>query len=159
MSDAQHKPCMYCGCSGVMPHQEDDETGPWQIYCPICDATGPSRRSEINAWEAWDRTDRDAWVSAYIGGTKHDTGKRRYDLIPPEALDALAHVLTYGSTRYGDRNWEQGIDSGRVFAAAQRHLWDWWRGEQTDEESTLPHLWHALCNVAFLVAYEERNRK
>jgi hypothetical protein len=62
-------------------------------------------------------------------GRKDDTGKPRMDLIPPEALEALAEVLTIGAARYGARNWEKGITWGRCFAAMMRHLWAWMRGE------------------------------
>ena len=86
---------------------------------------------------------------------KHDTDKLRMDLIPPEAVTALAEVLAYGAKKYGDRNWEKGIRYSRVFAAVQRHLWAWWRGEDVDEESKLGHLQHALCGLAFLVTYKE----
>jgi len=88
-------------------------------------------------------------------GIKHDSGKLRMDLIPPEAITALAEVLTYGARVYGDRNWEQGIKYSRIFAAVQRHLWAWWSGKDVDEESKLGHLQHALCGLAFLVTYEE----
>lgn len=87
---------------------------------------------------------------------KHDTGKPRYDLIPPESLDAIAQGLTYGANKYGDRNWEGGLSYGRVFAACMRHLWAWWRCEAQDSESGLPHLAHAACCVMFLLAYEAR---
>jgi len=90
-------------------------------------------------------------------GRKDDQQKPRMDLIPPEAIDALSHVLTDGADRYGDRNWEKGMRWGRPFAACMRHLWAWWRGETTDPDSGRSHLWHALCCVAFLVAYEQRS--
>lgn len=90
------------------------------------------------------------------GGRKDDAGKARYDLVPPEAIDALATVLTFGSKKYGDRNWEQGMAWSRPFAALMRHAWAWWRGEQTDPETGYSHLWHAMCCVAFLIAYEAR---
>ena len=90
-------------------------------------------------------------------GVKFDTDKPRYDLIPPELLDGVAKVLTFGAAKYGDRNWEQGIDSGRVFAALMRHMWAWWRGERDDPESGMSHLYHAACNVAFLIAFESRD--
>ena len=91
-----------------------------------------------------------------LEGVKLDTEKQRMDLVPPEALFALSEVLTYGQAKYGDRNWELGMGWGRVFAATMRHLWKWWMGEANDPESGLPHTWHALANVAFLVTYEKR---
>lgn len=89
-------------------------------------------------------------------GVKYDAYKARLDLIPPEAINALGQVLTYGEQKYGSRNWELGMDWGRVFAAAQRHLWKWWSGTEQDDESKLDHLYHALANIAFLIAYHER---
>lgn len=81
-------------------------------------------------------------------GVKFDTGKARYDLIPPGALDQLAEVFSIGAAKYGDRNWEWGLDNGRVFAAMQRHAWAWWNRETHDLEDGQHHLasvaWCAL---------------
>jgi hypothetical protein len=92
-----------------------------------------------------------------LEGKKHDQEKIRMDLVPPEAVEALATVLTFGADKYGDRNWELGMSWGRVFGALMRHMWAWWKGEGVDPETGMSHLWHALCCIAFLVAYEERN--
>lgn len=92
-------------------------------------------------------------------GVKYDQGKTRYDLVPPEALEQIAQVLTFGAAKYADRNWEKGINFGRVFGAAMRHLWSWWRGENTDPETGLSHLAHAGCCIFFLLTFEYRGRK
>lgn len=89
-------------------------------------------------------------------GRKDDAGKARHDLIPPELPHAVAQVLAFGASKYGERNWEKGMTWGRPFAALMRHLWAWWRGEPYDPETGMSHLWHAACCIAFLVAYEER---
>jgi hypothetical protein len=89
-------------------------------------------------------------------GRKDDSGKLRMDLIPPEALTALAEVLTPGAVRYGERNWERGIPDGRIVAALMRHLVAWQSGESLDPDSGLSHLKHVLCNAAFLVTFEAR---
>ena len=91
-------------------------------------------------------------------GRKDDSGKARYDLIPPEFLEAVAQVLAFGATKYGERNWEKGMTWGRPFAAMMRHLWAWWRGEKADPETGFSHLWHAACCIAFLIAFEERGK-
>ena len=90
-------------------------------------------------------------------GAKFDAGKPRMDLIPPEVLAALGHIMRYGVDKYGARNWEKGMSWGRVFAACMRHLWAWWGGEEYDDESGMPHLWHALWCVSVLVAFFSRN--
>lgn len=100
------------------------------------------------------------------GGYKADENKVRMDLIPPEVPHALAAVLTFGANKYTARNWEKGMWWGRPFAACMRHLWAWWGGKgpttksflfgDLDAETGFSHLWHALCCLAFLTAYEER---
>ncbi len=89
-------------------------------------------------------------------GYKDDEDKLRYDLIPPEILESLADVLTFGANKYGTRNWENGMSWGRVFAALQRHIWAWHKGEKEDPETGRSHLDHAACCIAFLIAYEKR---
>lgn len=87
---------------------------------------------------------------------KDDSEKPRLDLIPPEALTAMGIVLSHGAAKYGDRNWERGLDRGRIVAALLRHLTAWMQGEDTDPDSGLPHSAHVLTNAAFLVAHEAR---
>ena len=89
-------------------------------------------------------------------GKKYDEGKLRMDLVPIEAIDGIARVLGMGAKKYGDRNWERGINYSRVYAALFRHLTSWWSGEDLDPESGFNHLDHILCNAAFLRAYTMR---
>ena len=87
-------------------------------------------------------------------GKKYDTGKLLLNLLPPEAIRAMGEVLTYGAAKYGPNNW-RGVEAGRYEAALLRHWLAWREGEACDPESGLPHLWHVLCNAAFLVALED----
>jgi len=89
-------------------------------------------------------------------GVKFDEGKPPYHLLAPELLEATASVLSSGAEKYGERNWEGGMSWSRPFAALMRHMWAWWRGENTDDETGMSHLWHAACCIMFLIAYEER---
>jgi hypothetical protein len=99
-------------------------------------------------------------------GRKDDSGKDRFELLPPEALFGIARVLTFGAKKYADRNWERGMGWGRVFGALMRHLWMWWGGcgpttksflfGELDDETGFSHLWHAGCCLTFLIAYEQR---
>lgn len=99
-------------------------------------------------------------------GVKFDQGKVRIELVAPELLFAVAHVLTFGAKKYGERNWEHGMKWSRVFGAMMRHLWEWWAGAapttvnfafgELDTETGFSHLWHAGCCIMFLIAYEER---
>ncbi len=89
---------------------------------------------------------------------KYDKDKVRMDLIPPELLEAVGIVLTYGAKKYSQgRDWERGgFRWGRLTAALLRHLTAWMKGEDIDKESGLHHLNHAACNIAFLIAHVRR---
>lgn len=90
-------------------------------------------------------------------GVKDDGGKLRFDLIPPEVETALAEVLTFGADKYTDDGWRTVPNAEKRYTAALgRHLNAAKRGETFDPESNLTHLQHALCNLAFLVALEEK---
>ena len=91
------------------------------------------------------------------GGTKYDQDKIRLELLPGDVLYAIATILTFGTLKYGARNWEQGMAWSRCYGALQRHLWSWFQGEDKDPESGKSHLWHAGCMLVFLIAYEIRN--
>jgi hypothetical protein len=91
-------------------------------------------------------------------GVKFDEGKVRYDLLPPEGVHAVAVILTGGAAKYAPRNWELGMDWSRPFGACLRHLFAWWGGENRDPDTGRSHLWHAACNLFFLIAYEKRGK-
>lgn len=88
-------------------------------------------------------------------GHKYDANKLRYDLIPVEPLRQVAEVYTMGAAKYAPRQWEGGMDWGRVYSAAQRHMSLFWSGQDLDEESGLPHLAHAAWNLLALLEYAE----
>jgi len=88
---------------------------------------------------------------------KFDGDKLRLDLIPPSAIRALGEVLTFGARKYKPNNWRECDDTSRYLAALLRHLLAYQEGECLDKDSGLPHLWHVLTNVAFLVELEPNN--
>ena len=99
-----------------------------------------------------------------VGGVKFDDGKVRDDLIPPEVEEAIATVLQFGAQKYAERNWEKGMLWSRPYAAARRHLRNWFnrrdfgKGPGNDKDSGYSDLWHAATNIAFLIAYEIRGK-
>lgn len=90
------------------------------------------------------------------GGQKFDTGKLRVSLIPAEARHAMAEVLTYGEKKYGKPSGWRCVPNAveRYTDARDRHILAMDLGETHDPESGLPHAWHALTNMAFLVALD-----
>lgn len=88
---------------------------------------------------------------------KYDTDKVRMELIPPELLESVATILTFGANKYRDRGWEEGMEWSRVYGALLRHMNAWWAGDSLDLETGKSHLWHAGCCISFLITYEQRN--
>ena len=91
-------------------------------------------------------------------GRKDDGGKLRFDLIPAEPLEQLAQVYTFGASKYADHNWRKGISFSRIFAAIMRHSWAFWRGEDNDKESGLPHLVHAAWGCFSLLEFMKHRK-
>lgn len=89
-------------------------------------------------------------------GKHYDEGKLRIELVPPEAIEAIAEVLTKHVSKYGERNWEKGIKFSRLLGSCLRHLLAFEKGKDTDAESGIHALKHLLTDVAFLVTYIER---
>jgi len=87
------------------------------------------------------------------GGNKFDGGKLRLDLVPVELLETLADIYTYGTIKYDDDNWRDGLKFSRIMGAVLRHLFAWYHGEDVDHESKKLHLAHAFWNVGTLLYY------
>lgn len=90
-------------------------------------------------------------------GVKFDEGKPRFDLLPPDAMNEVARVYTFGAAKYADRNWEKGMDWGRVYAGQQRHMQAFWGGETHDPETGMLHTAHATFGTLVLTAYQMRS--
>jgi hypothetical protein len=79
----------------------------------------------------------------------------RFDLIPADALWALAEHYGRGAEKYEDRNWERGYRWSLSFGALHRHLNLLEQGEDHDKETGTHHAicvaWHALVLFVFWV--------
>ena len=95
------------------------------------------------------------------GGLRFNTGKLRVDLVPADAIEALAEVLGYACTQrkppYPPRNWERGMKWSDVVASLDRHLLDVKMGRRLDPSGTgLKSTALLLCNAMFLACYDRR---
>lgn len=73
-------------------------------------------------------------------------GKGRYDLLPCHAIFRVARTLEKGARKYAERNWEQGIPTGRFMDSALRHLFRHLAGDR-DEDHLAQAAWNVLCLI------------
>jgi dATP/dGTP diphosphohydrolase len=77
-------------------------------------------------------------------------------LVPPPALVRLAKVMELGAKKYGPYNWrEKKVQYHAYVAAALRHLYSAFDGEDDDPESSQGHLEHAMACCAILIDARE----
>ncbi len=89
-------------------------------------------------------------------GLRYNAGKVRMDLVPPDALKALAEVYTKGAEKYAARNWEKGLDWSECYGSLLRHANAWNTGEDRDEESGQLHMAHVAWNAMALLTFALR---
>jgi len=93
-----------------------------------------------------------------VPGAKWDDNKCDWSFLPSKPIEEVLKIYAGGAKKYGRGNYKKGIHYSRVFSAAMRHLWAWWRCEDKDEESGLSHLAHACWNVITLLEYTMSNK-
>jgi len=95
-------------------------------------------------------------VDPLTGGEK---GQKllRYDLIPWDAMDLIAHHFGVGAAKYTDRNWERGYSWNLSYGALMRHLSAWHQGMDFDEELGTHHLAAAGFHIMALLAFFDRD--
>jgi hypothetical protein len=89
-------------------------------------------------------------------GVKYDQGKEPMDLLDPYAMSQLSKVLGFGAQKYAAHNWRKGITKTRLISACLRHTFAYLGGEDTDSETGLSHMAHAMCCCMFLIGLEHR---
>lgn len=93
-------------------------------------------------------------LTKFEGGATRTTLKGRYDLIPREAIDALARRLEVGASRHGENNWRTGGEEFRKATINHlfNHLLDYLENGNTNEANTDA----IITNAAFLCWYEKK---
>lgn len=71
-------------------------------------------------------------------------GKGRMDLLPMRALMELSKLYEAGCLKYGDRNWEKGIDLHAFADSGMRHFAKFMLG-QNDEPHLVQAAWNIMC--------------
>ena len=98
-------------------------------------------------------TSRD--VQVFASGASSSERKPRYDLIPPEALEALGRRLALGASIHGDRNYEQGWNDPAFIIDRFNHLIEHAIRAANGDRSE-DHLGAVLCNAAMLIRLQAK---
>lgn len=91
-------------------------------------------------------------------GDRFNEGKLRWSLVHFKSLEPLVRVLEFGAKKYGDYNWQKGLDKTEILESAMRHLTDLMDGEVYDKESGLHHIGHLMCNAMFYEYFDAKER-
>ena len=140
MTESQEKYGLseYCPkCEEILLENKKNE----KLYCPTC-------KRHYERYQVILRTVK--YIESENQGTKHDSGKLRYELIPWEILDGLAQVYTIGAEKYGVDNWRKSFEWSRIIGAIFRHFIAWLTGTNNDRETGLHHLDCVAWNVLTL---------
>lgn len=85
-----------------------------------------------------------------VGSTKLDMS-----LVPSTAIAYLASAFTEGALKYGSYNWRvSGVRASTYIAAACRHIFKWWNGENTDPKTKVAHLANAMACLSIVLDAE-----
>ena len=93
-------------------------------------------------------------VDPTTGGMK---GRKACEIgaMDPKALMEVGLVAGYGTEKYERYNFAKGYRWSLNYDALQRHLHQFWAGEDRDSESGLYHLahaaWHCLALLTFVI--------
>lgn len=92
-------------------------------------------------------------------GPKYDGDKSMVQLLPPQAVLAVGHVLRFGAQKYEAHSWHRVPNAEeRYVGAGLRHILAHLDGEVLDSESGLPHLAHGICSLMFVLELHLREQ-
>ena len=90
------------------------------------------------------------------GGLRSNAAKIKIELLPAEWTWGPADVMTKGSYKYDERNWERGMKWSTMIGCASRHVLKFLMGERYDDETGCHHLFMAAWNLMALASYDMR---
>lgn len=84
---------------------------------------------------------------------KDIVGIRKVSLsvLPTPVMWEVALGMTEGALKYGRHNYRAiGVRASVYYDATQRHMTDWWEGQDLDPESGLNHITKAISSLTVL---------
>lgn len=86
-------------------------------------------------------------------------GKLMWELLPLQDIEDVVKVYTEGAKKYGPNNW-QNLDNGyqRYKAALFRHLVEYEKGNEFDEDTGCRHLAQVVWNAIAILHISKENK-
>ena len=109
------------------------------------------------------KTDNEG-TQGFASGATSSGMKTRFDLIPSFALQRIAKRFELGAQKYGENNWEKGIDDADFMRDRLNHAFDHLiKISQSFSRDDLQDLKEdelaaVILNCIFLMAFEETRR-
>ncbi len=95
-------------------------------------------------------------------GAKHDQGKLLFGCFTQglaPVIKGVVAVLTYGAQKYARDSWQSVPNARqRYYDAFERHMNEINLNIYYDNESGLPHTFHAICNLMFVAWFDLKDR-
>ena len=88
---------------------------------------------------------------------RSNQGKVPVRYTPLHLLEDCNRVFAFGAEKYHAWGWTKGMPWSVPYECAVRHLAAWYRGEDIDPESGLPHLGHVMCNLIMLTEFSKNH--
>lgn len=83
--------------------------------------------------------------------TAQGAKKAPLHLVPPVACARMADAFADGAEKYGAFNWrDKTVSSSVYYAAALRHLHDWWDGQNKAPDNGVDHRAAVMASMAIL---------
>lgn len=85
--------------------------------------------------------------------------KLRWDLLPLQEIEDIVKAYTAGAEKYGPNKWQHLEDGyNRYKAALFRHLLEYEKGNEIDEETGCRHLAQLAWNAIAMLYYDKHNK-
>lgn len=76
--------------------------------------------------------------------------------LDPHSIKLVGDVAGFGAQKYAKLNFMKGYDWSLSYDALQRHLMQFWDGQDKDDESGMLHLAHAAWHCLAMISFYER---
>lgn len=126
----------------------------------LASASDLTEWDEARARNVWKTKDTKAAIKADFTNTPIDSNlktavalnKPRLSNIPTFTLFAMGAAMSDGAKKYGRYNWRATGSTVSVFYdAMNRHLQDWYTGEDFAKDSKIHHLAHLMADCAIML--------